>query len=151
MDGQWQLVRTWDIGKKEYLKKVIPENTAYYGFAMFTRFIAKYASVLKTNPSEADTSVSMISLRNPDGNLVFIILNQSGQNKNAGIIIKSESSIGNLYRYFYNESVPLEEDYSLDPAETIAGSSKINLNIGKKSITVLSTKLLRNTDWGMIK
>jgi Cellulase (glycosyl hydrolase family 5)/Glycosyl hydrolase family 30 beta sandwich domain len=151
MDGQWQLVRTWDIKKKEYLKKVTPENTAYYGFAMFTRFIAKYASILKTNYSTpSDPAIEMISLRNPDGNLVFIILNQSEENKDAIITIESKSKTEKLYKYLYNESIPSEGDFALDPVDTISRSSTINLVLEKRSITVFSTKLLKNSDRGTI-
>ncbi|MCX6254929.1 MAG: cellulase family glycosylhydrolase [Bacteroidia bacterium] len=152
MDGQWQLVRTWDIQNKEYLKNVIPENTAYYGFAMFTRFIAKNASILKTSYSApADLSVSMISLRNPDGNLVFIILNQSDENKDGTIMIKSKSNIDKLYKYLYNEKIPPEGEYALNPIDTIIKVSTICLLLEKRSITVFSTKLLNNSDWGTIK
>lgn len=152
MDGQWQLIRTWDIQKKEYLKRLIPENTAYYGYAMFTRFIAKYASVLKTICSfRKDNSVSMISLRNPDGSLVFIILNQSDENKQGLLMIKSRSKIGSLYKYLYDEKIPPEGSYALNPTDTIYKASAINLVIEKRSITVFSEKLLTNTDWGIIK
>ena len=152
MDGQWQLVRTYDIQKKEYLKKVIPENTAYFGFAMFTRFIAKYASILKTdNSSVSDLSVSMISLRNPDGNFVYIILNQSDENKSGILMMKSGSKIDNLYKYLYNEKIPAEGNFALNPIETIYKASKINLTLEKRSITVYTTKLLKGTDRGEIK
>jgi hypothetical protein len=152
MDGQWQLVRTWDIQKKEYLKKVIPENAAYFGYAMFTRFIAKYASILKTDCSSiSNLSVSILSLRNPDGNLVFIILNQSDENKYGTLKIKSRSKIDNLYKYSYNEKIPSEGYYALNPIDTISKVSTINLVLEKRSITVYSTKLLKNSDWGAIQ
>jgi hypothetical protein len=152
MDGQWQLMRTWDIQKKEILSKVIPENTSYYGFAMFTRFIAKYASILKTEYSvPRDTSLSMISLRNPDGSFVFIILNQSSESKKSTLFLKSVSKFKSLYKYLYDESIPSEGDFALDPVDTIDGASTINLALEKRSITVLTTKLLKNYDWGIIK
>ena len=152
MDGQWQLVRTWDIQKKEMLSKVLPENTAYYGFAMFTRFIAKYASILKTEYSAPqDTSVSMISLKNPDGNFVFIILNQSAEDKKSTIYLKSKLRFKDLYKYLYDKSVPSEGVFGLNPVDSIATASAINVIMEKQSITVLTTKMLRNSDWGIIK
>jgi hypothetical protein len=119
---------------------------------MFTRFIAKYASILKTDyPTPRDTSLSMISLKNPDGNFVFIILNQSGENKKSTIFLKSQSKFKDLYKYLYNESIPSEGDFALDPVDKIDGSPAINLALEKRSITVLTTKLLKNNDWGIIK
>ena len=38
LDGQWQLIHTWDREKKQYLKKIEPEPAAYYGFAMLITF-----------------------------------------------------------------------------------------------------------------
>jgi len=150
MDGQWQLVRTWDISKKEYLNKISPENTSYYGFAMFSRFIAKYASILKTiSPEEA--GISALSVRNPDGNLVFILLNQSTDKKEIIINIKSTTKINNLYEYRYDDKIPEEGDFELNPLDTLPGNSYYNLLLEKQSITVLSTNLLKNTDKGIIK
>jgi hypothetical protein len=151
IDGQWQLVRTWDREKKVYLNKVTPENSAYYGFAMFTRFIAKYSSVCKTiSSSPRDTSVSMITLKNPDGNLVFIILNGSIEKREVSIKINSTSKPGNLYKYIYDEKIPAEDDFALDPVETLAGTAGITVVLVKKSITVFSTNRLLNADWGVI-
>lgn len=151
LDGQWQLVRTYDRQKKAYLKTVIPENTAYYGFAMFTRFIAKYASVLQTTPGTGtDTAVSIISLRNPDGNLVFIMLNQSNETKKGEVALQSKLKVKVLYKYFYDEHVPAEGRFDLNPSEIKLASLKLNVTLEKKSITVYSTKKLANTDWGII-
>lgn len=148
MDGQWQLVRTWDISKKEYLHKVISENTSYYGFAMFSRFIAKHASILKiTSPENA--GVSALSVKNPDGNLVVILLNQSTEKKEFRMNIRSKTKIKNLYEYRYDDKIPEEGDFELNPIDTLSGSSSFNLILEKQSITVLSTKLLKNSDKGI--
>lgn len=150
MDGQWQLVRTWNMSKKEYLNKIIPENTSYYGFAMFSRFIAKYASILKII-SPADTLVSTLSLRNPDGNLVVILLNQSSAEKEIILNIKSTAKIKNLFEYRYDDKIPEEGDFALNPLDTLSGNSPFKLLLEQQSITVLSTNLLKNTDTGIIK
>ncbi|MEI6972644.1 MAG: hypothetical protein WCL44_14145, partial [bacterium] len=46
IDGQWQLVRTWDIGKTTYLAEAVPEPVPYMGYAMLTRFTAKHSELL---------------------------------------------------------------------------------------------------------
>jgi hypothetical protein len=152
MDGQWQLVRTFDIRKKEYFDKVVPENKAYYGFAMFTRFIAKYASVLKSvNKSLPDTSISFISLKNPDGTLVFILLNQSNDSKNGELKIDIKIKINKLYKYVYDEDIPSDGKFALNPVEVQTAPSGLSLILKGRSITVLSTKMLRDSDWGTIR
>ncbi|MDZ7605438.1 MAG: hypothetical protein U5K79_07570 [Cyclobacteriaceae bacterium] len=52
MDGQWQLVNTYDLKTKTYTKQVVPETEAYYGFAILTRFMGKYASVLSVKSDQ---------------------------------------------------------------------------------------------------
>lgn len=152
MDGQWQLVRTFDIRKKEYLDHVIPENKAYYGYAMFTRFIAKYASVLETvNHSPSDTAISFISLQNPDGTLVCIMLNQSNKSRNGELKIVSKFKINKLYKYVYDEDIPEDGKFALNPEETIVSPSGLKILLKEKSITVLTTKILNDSDWGTIK
>jgi hypothetical protein len=150
MDGQWQLVRTWDKTNKKYLDKIDPENTSYYGFAMFTRFIAKYASILKT-ASSADTLVSTLSLKNPDGSIVVILLNQSSVDKKIRMNIKSKVKIENLYEYRYDETVPSDGEFALNPIETLSVASFNDLILKKRSITVLSTNFLKNNDKGVVK
>jgi hypothetical protein len=152
MDGQWQLVRTYDIRKKEYLDHVIPENKAYYGYAMFTRFIAKYASVLETvNHSPSDTAISFISLLNPDGTLVCIMLNQSNKSRNGELKIVSKIKINKLYKYIYDDDIPEDGKFALNPEETIVSPSGLKILLKEKSITVLTTKNLNDLDWGTIK
>src|SRR5208337_3268146 len=48
LDGQWQLVRTWDIDRNKLLDSFAPQPNAYYQFAMLSRFLPKYAGVLAT-------------------------------------------------------------------------------------------------------
>lgn len=152
MDGQWQLVQTYDRGKKEYMKTIVPENTAYYGFAMFTRFIAKYSSVLQSIESApSDTAVSMISLKNPDGNIVIILLNRSNETKTGEIQLTSKLKSDKLAMYQYDENIPAEGKFELNPVEIIPVTDKLPLKLTKKSIVVLSSVILRNTDQGIIR
>jgi hypothetical protein len=46
LDGQWQLVRTWDIAKKRYCNEVTPEAVAHYGYGIISRFLSKYSGRL---------------------------------------------------------------------------------------------------------
>jgi hypothetical protein len=151
MDGQWQLVRTYDRQKKEYLKTVTPENTAYYGFAMFTRFIAKKASIVKTTlSSQADSTVSMISVLNPDGNLVIIFLNTSGYSKLVNIRINGSYKTSKFCKYVYNDNIPIEGIYKLNPTKFSTLNKNTDVKLEKNSITVFTTLELKNSDRGVI-
>jgi hypothetical protein len=76
LDGQWQLIRTWDIESKQYLKSIHPEPEAYYGYAMLTRFLAKNASLLKFTSNETQEALLFTACRNTDGSLVLIAINR---------------------------------------------------------------------------
>lgn len=73
LDGQWQLVRTYDIEKKCYTKDVTPEKCAYCGFAMLSRFLGKYASMLAWKTDYCIDGVKPTVFRNRDGNLHFLL------------------------------------------------------------------------------
>jgi hypothetical protein len=80
-DGQWQLVRTWDMAAKRYLEHAKPEPVPFYGYAMLTRFTAKHSQVL---PCEfqfqgKETSAPRVfaaALRSPQGHLTLILDNR---------------------------------------------------------------------------
>jgi hypothetical protein len=80
-DGQWQLVRTWDRKAKQYLEHAEPEPVPFYGYAMLTRFTAKYSQVLpcewQFRTRDADSSrVFAAALRSPHGHLTVILANR---------------------------------------------------------------------------
>jgi hypothetical protein len=80
-DGQWQLVRTWDLETQRYLHRAEPEPVPFYGYAMLTRFTAKYSHVLpaewkfQTGPANSPL-VFAAALRSPKGQLTLILLNR---------------------------------------------------------------------------
>ena len=40
LDGQWQLVRTFDTNTWQYFKRVAPEPVPYFSYGILTRFLA---------------------------------------------------------------------------------------------------------------
>lgn len=73
LDGQWQLIRTWDIEKKEYLRAVVVEPVAFYGYGILTRFNAKHSQVLETRVSD-NADVLCQTLKSPSGLLTVYML-----------------------------------------------------------------------------
>lgn len=77
LDGQFQLLRTWDRDKKVYTLRVTTEPVAYYGYAILTRFIRKYSKVLQCTfaPEHSDT-LQVAALRSPRGEFTFVVVHR---------------------------------------------------------------------------
>jgi hypothetical protein len=81
LDGQWQLVRTWDREAGRFLARADPEPVPFYGYAMLTRFTAKHSHVLpcewQFKTKDADTPrVFAAALRSPGARLTLILANR---------------------------------------------------------------------------
>jgi hypothetical protein len=76
LDGQWQLVQTWDIDQNKLLDKFEPQPNAYYQFAMLSRFLPKHSGVLATQVEASfqmrDRKLVAVALRTPKGNTTII-------------------------------------------------------------------------------
>jgi len=151
LDGQWQLIKTWDIKGKKYIEKVIPEKEAYYGYAMLTRFIGKYASVLNICNNQNFEGISAAALRSKDRSISIIILNQNDEE------VKTEMSLLNIEEkkdfYFYQISKETlsAEDFKLESQSNILEfREKFLITLLPQSITVLTHYNLRHDDSGVI-
>jgi hypothetical protein len=69
LDGQWQLVRTWDAQKWDYYRRVEPEPVPYYSYGILTRFLAKYSRILSAE-SSADSIIAS-AVQSPGGDLTI--------------------------------------------------------------------------------
>jgi len=152
MDGQWQLVNTYDSQSKTYTKNVTPENEAYYGFAMLSRFQGKYASILSVKTDLNPEGVLITAYKNRDGNMSVLLVNNSNMSVSASISI--ENDLNNRVFYFYQVTEALINNiaFALNPRKIYNGSLKVKtLELLPESISVLSTLNLGQTDSGIIE
>lgn len=150
LDGQWQLIRTWDMDKKEYLKTVEPEPIPYYGFGIISRFYAKYSEIVQTT-TEGDPDILSQAVRSPEKKLTIYILNLSAKLKNTAIKIEGDNN-ADFYLYKVTESEIRGGDYKMNPLETInfSGSGTKVFKIPAKAILTLSQYHLKHEDKGII-
>ena len=66
LDGQWQLVRTWNPIGWDYCKEVRAEPVPYYAYGILTRFTAKHSRLLQVQGDIESTPVA--AMRSPKGN-----------------------------------------------------------------------------------
>jgi hypothetical protein len=138
LDGQWQLIRTWDIEKKKYLEKIEIEPAAFYGYGIITRFCSKHSSVLYSE-SGNDPDILSQTLKSPKGELTTYILNKS--DKVRTIKLKIAGSYNARFSLFrVNEEEVNKPGFRMDPVRQISikDGEEIVLEISGKSIYTLT-------------
>jgi hypothetical protein len=154
LDGQWQLVRTWDTAKDRLLDTFSPQPNAYYQFAMLSRFLPKYPSVYATRVlapyHEEERKFVAAALRTPKGNLTLILVNENHQAADLTLQFTGLPEAVRLYRYAITKEdedkcrVDLEPQRGVDVSDTLAD------RVQPMSISVYSTFMLNANDRGII-
>ena len=149
LDGQWQLVRTWDMEARRYLKQASPEPVAYYGYGIFTRFSAPRSEVLGQTVDPGDGKVLAAALRSPKGNLSLWVANIGSETRPVTVRIPGNRSF-NPYRI--SEAELGKPGFRLCPgAPVTAGDDGIRLLMDPCSIVCLSTFRLEPDDPGITR
>ena len=153
LDGQWQLVRTWDIEHNKLLDAFSPQPNAYYQFAMLSRYLPKYAGVLATRIEapylDMDRKFVAAALRTPKGGLSLLLVNENHRAADVSIELHDLPATVRLHRYALTKDdedkckVDLRSDRSVDVSSTLID------RIPPMSIVVYSTYSLSADDPGM--
>jgi hypothetical protein len=155
IDGQWQLVRTYDIGKKQYREDVTPEPAAYYGYGILTRFLSKHSTRLKddvTGVVAPFDSFVTVTMKSPAGNLTTYLLNLGTPHVQASVQFDGLPRDLELNVYQITEALVAAADYRMDPMRQITLNPRnpgLNEDLPPRSITVLTTYKLRHTENGI--
>lgn len=138
LDGQWQLIRTWDIVNKKYYDRVEVEPAAFYGYGIITRFCEKHSSVVFTEPVKNPEILSQ-TMKSPEGMLTTIILNKSD---NAQVLrIKIMGAVSQqLYLYTAAEKEVTRPGFRMDPVKKIGlkEGEELILELPARSINTLT-------------
>jgi hypothetical protein len=140
LDGQWQLVRTWNPNLWDYYKEVKPEPVPYYCFGILSRFTAKHSSVLATACDDPD--IVATTLRSPLGETTILILNKSGQERNVAIELAGLTAPLEFCRYGVTKAGVEAASFALTPQATVAASpaqSRMDILLPLSSITAFTT------------
>ena len=154
LDGQWQLVRTWDIDHNRLLDAFAPQPNTYFQFAMLSRFLPKHASVLATRVvapfGPKDRKLVATALRTPKGNLTLLAVNESHRAANATIDFERLPAPVRLQRYSFTKDAEDKAMVDLRPERTFEVSAALSDPLPPMSIVVYSTYQLNSDDMGMI-
>ena len=154
LDGQWQLVRTWDIDHNRLLDTFTPQPNAYYQFAMLSRFLPKYAGVLATRVQapfvEKERRLVAAGLRTPKGNLTVIVVNESHRPADTTMELEGLPAPVRLERYSLTREAEDKSRVDLRPERTLEVTKTLSDRIPPMSIVVYSTYRLNPEDPGSI-
>lgn len=149
LDGQWQLVETWDRKNKKHLSEVKPEKEAYYGFAMLSRFLSKYSSVVSCTSSQPDSALIASALVSPKGELSIFIVNLSNQSTNLRLDINSAPN-KTLNVYQTSKEIVSRPGFELDPIDSFKAEQPKEFILPARSITTVTTYSLKHSQSGII-
>jgi len=154
LDGQWQLLRTWDVDHDRLLESFSPQPNAYYQYAMFTRYLPKYSDVLATQVEgpylACDRKLVAAALRTPKGNYTLLLVNESHRAADVRFEFKDLPAALRLHRYSLTKEtedrskVDLRSDRALDVSESFTD------RVPPMSIVVYSTYDLIADEPGII-
>lgn len=139
LDGQWQLIKTWDIEKKKYLEKIEVEPAAFYGYGIITRFCSKNSSVVLTDPVKNSDILSQ-TLSDDKGRLTTYILNKSEREQTVRIGYTGKTK-RKLFLYSVTEEEVTKPGFKMEPLKRVfAGEKKeILLRLPGRSISALTS------------
>jgi len=149
LDGQWQLIRTFDRETKKYLSEVKPEKEAYYGFGIISRFLSKYSSTVSCYINQPDSLIMSSALRSPKGELSVFIVNLKNEQVTVNLEIASPSEKSmNIYQV--SGEIVSMPDFELNAIEYFSSKEKKKLTLPARSITTVTSYSLKNSDKGII-
>jgi hypothetical protein len=148
LDGQWQLIQTFDRETKTYLDEVLPEPEAYYGFAMISRFLAKYSSVVSCKVNEPDSAVMAAAVVSPSGELSVFILNLLNEPIEIALDISNYRG-KQLQLYQASRELVNSSGFALKPVSSFDSGKKTMVTLPVRSITTVSGYNLTPADKGV--
>lgn len=140
LDGQWQLIRTWNSAQKKYYQKIDIEPEAYYGYGIITRFASKYSTVVRTEPID-DPGLFSQTLKSPDGKLTTYILNKNDQDQTVRIKVFGEFD-PQFFLYQAIDKLVSDPGFRMDPIRKfkIKSGREISITVPGKSISTLTQR-----------
>ena len=103
LDGQWQLVDTWDPAKECFLATIMPHPNSFFLWGLLSRFIASGAAVVHGEWSggadNAFRRVFGVAIANPDGSRTLAVVNDSEAWGDLRVSVASVPAQPGFHRY----------------------------------------------------
>lgn len=157
LDGQFQLIDTWDRKNNKLLEHFTPHQNAYSVYGLLSRFTAKYCTTLgcevKGGAVDGLQRVFAAALRSPRGNLTLAVVNDAPSRWQMTFEVSGLRQPIRLYRYGVSRedgdggeiTIEPQGDFSLS-----AGKATFADRAEPMSLTVYTTYKLAHGDAGII-
>jgi len=156
LDGQWQLLDTWDVKEGRLLTQFKPHINAYYMWALLSRYTALNSQVLAlhTDGGAVDGIQRLVAtgLRSPKGQITVLVVNESDKDMSGTIELDNLAGAIKLYRYRMTPSDRDRSDITLKPEahfKVSSGHPACRDSFPARSISVYSTYNLGPNDKGV--
>jgi len=158
LDGQWQLVDTWDKDRICLLDTFSPHPNSFYGIGLITRFNSKYSSILKTNVKGGSLDgyqrVFAACIKSPGGEYTLYVINDCPVEFSGRFELKKmDKNI--LYGYRITREKHVGEKFiSINPEHTFKKEDSGYIfidDLPAYSISVYSSFLLNHEDRGIFQ
>lgn len=155
LDGQWQLIDTWDAATDSLLPAFRPHPNAYWLFGLITRFFRKRSTLLATELEDAVIKgwhqyLLAEALLSADGHVSVFVLSHTEQPQPFELRLEGLDPVRTFHRYRVTEAVRNRTDgVRLDPEADWrlgAGQPALRDTAPGLSLTVYSTRHLRHDD-----
>jgi hypothetical protein len=163
VDGQWQMIETWDRKKNVLREKFTPMPNVYYVYGLLSRLTAKNSAVItsrvhggtleneqwRTNIRHAYAA----ALRSPDNHLTLAIVNDAKMDWDLTVALSGLNNERKLYRYSVTPAQRDRDDIEInsEKAFTLSASQAVlSDQLPARSLTVYTTYDLAHGDAGVM-
>lgn len=157
LDGQWQLLDTWDMKEKRLLKHCIPHPNAYFVIGLLSRFTAKHSSVLACKVAADNAGprqhLFAAALRSPGGQLTVAVVNDANLAWEGTVTVQGLKKAIRLRRYAMTPGQRDRSKVEIKSERTFKLASNAPVfadHFPAMSLTVYSTYDLAPGDAGII-
>jgi hypothetical protein len=157
LDGQWQLVDTWDREHKKLLSEFTPHPNSYFCLGLLSRFTAKHTAVLDSRVEGGKLAgwqrVFCAAFRSPSGNLTLALVNDSPAEFQLKLGIHAMPKATAFCRYRYGEAEREQSGLRIEPQagpSPIAEPGQWQDALPPNSLTIYSTYKLTHDAPGVI-
>ncbi|MGD0482926.1 MAG: hypothetical protein ABSA42_22355 [Terracidiphilus sp.] len=154
LDGQWQLVRTWDVDRDRLLDCFVPQPNAYYQFAMLSRYLPRHSGVLASRVEapflEPDRKLVAAALASCKDNITILLVNESYRPVDLKMELQGLRAPLRLLRYSLTKEIEDKGQVDLVSDRSFAVSKELSDRVSPTSIVVYSTYSLGSDDPGLI-
>jgi hypothetical protein len=157
LDGQWQLVDTWDREHKKLLPEFTPHPNSYFCLGLLSRFTAKHSAVLDSRVEGGKLDgwqrVFCAAFRSPSGDLTLALVNDSPAEFQLKLGLHGMPKAAAFCRYRHGEAQREQSGLRIEPQagpSPMAQPGQWQDALPPNSLTIYSTYKLSHDAPGVI-